>query len=171
MPCATNIAVNRGNGAQQETRMTGSKPPKPDTPGTAAPESKPATEKTSGRVSFDARGNAVWEWSMATGKFGNNVDTERLKKLYPDLKIQDDPPQEAKSFGTNPEQRGPGFDPYDTHAHKPKKTTPRDPALGADPYNNVSSTAPGDKKLAKPKDLRRLSEWITKQRGQKKDHE
>ncbi len=63
--------------------MSGSKSTKPDTPDEAAPEDRPASDKTSGRVSFDSRGNAVWEWSMATGKFGGNVDTERLKKLYP----------------------------------------------------------------------------------------
>ena len=46
-------------------------------------ENTPAPEKTSGRVSFDSRGNAVWEWSMATGKFRGNVDTERLKNSTP----------------------------------------------------------------------------------------
>ena len=146
--------------------MSGSKSTKPDTPDEAAPEDRPATDKTSGRVSFDSRGNAVWEWSMATGKFGGNVDTERLKKLYPDLKIQDDPPPKAKTFGTSPEQRGPGFDPYDTHAQRPAKAAPRDPAAGIDPYNSTS--APDEKKRStKPKDLRRLSEWIQKQRGPK----
>ncbi|HKE45695.1 MAG TPA: hypothetical protein VKB41_14285 [Steroidobacteraceae bacterium] len=149
--------------------MTGSKPPKPDKPGAAAPESKPADEKTSGRVTFDSRGNAVWEWSMATGKFGADINTERLKKLYPDLKIQEDKPQTPKSFGTNPEQRGPGFDPYNTHAQRPAQTPPRDPASGSDPYNNTSAPPPEKKRATKPKDLRRLSEWITKQRGPKKD--
>ncbi|HEY7378357.1 MAG TPA: hypothetical protein VH542_06710 [Steroidobacteraceae bacterium] len=148
--------------------MSASKPSQPDKPEDAAPESKPPIEKNSGRVAFDARGNAVWEWSMATGKFGADINTERLKKLYPDLKIQEDQPQKGKSFGTNPDQRGPGFDPYNTHAHKPKEAAPRDPTVGGDPYNNVNM--PLDKKGAgKPKDLRRLSEWITKQRGPKKD--
>jgi len=152
--------------------MSASKPSEPDQPGDDAapdsPDSKDPIEKNSGRVSFDSRGNAVWEWSMATGKFGADINTERMKKLYPDLKIQEDQPQKAKSFGTSPDQRGPGFDPYNTHAHKPQQTTPRDPAAGSDPYNNVNM--PLEKKGAgKPKDLRRLSEWITKQRGPKKD--
>ena len=150
--------------------MSGSKSPKPDATGDEAPANTPAPEKTSGRVSFDSRGNAVWEWSMATGKFGGNVDTERLKKLYPDLKIQDDPPKKAKNFGTSADQRGPGFDPYDTHAQRPAKSEPRDPASGIDPYNSTS--APPEKtRPTKPKDLRRLSEWIQKQRGNKKDEE
>ena len=149
--------------------MSASKPPEADEPGDSAPEGKPAIEKNSGRVAFDSRGNAVWEWSMATGKFGADINTERLKKLYPDLKIQEDQPQKGKSFGTSPEQRGPGFDPYNTHAHKPKQTTPRDPTLGSDPYNNVNSPLEKKKAASKPKDLRRLSEWITKQRGPKQD--
>lgn len=165
-----NLAVSREDAWQQEIWMSGSKSAKPDAPGNVAPEDKPAIEKTSGRVSFDSRGNAVWEWSMATGKFGSNVDTERLKKLYPDLKIQDDLPKKAKTFGTSPDQRGPGFDPYDTHAQRPAKSEPRDPASGIDPYNSTS--APPEKtRSTKPKDLRRLSEWIQKQRGPKKDAE
>lgn len=149
--------------------MSGSKPSKPENPGTTAPEGKPGSEKTSGRVSFDSRGNAVWEWSTATGKFGGKADTERLKKLYPDLKIAEDPPQQAKTFGTAPEQRGPGFDPYNTHAQRPA-TTRENPGGGFDPYNTTSAPPEkNDTRPAKPKDLRRLSEWITKQRSQKKD--
>ena len=44
--------------------MTGSKSPKPGTPDNATSDGKAGTEKTSGRVTFDPRGNAVWEWSM-----------------------------------------------------------------------------------------------------------
>ena len=150
--------------------MNGSKSPKPDTPDDAASADKAPTEKTSGRVTFDARGNAVWEWSMATGKFGGNVDTERLKKLYPDLKIQDEQPRKAKTFGTSPDQRGPGFDPYDTHAQRPAKSEPRDPASGTDPYNSTSMPAEKSRPT-KPKDLRRLSEWIQKQKTAKKKDE
>ena len=149
--------------------MSGARPPKPEKPGTAAPKDDSRSEQTSGRVSFDSRGNAVWEWSMATDKFGRNVDTERLKKLYPDLKIADDPPQQAKTFGTSAEQRGPGFDPYNTHAQRPA-AKPQNPGGGFDPYNTTSAPPEkDDARPGKPKDLRRLSEWITKQRGQKKD--
>jgi hypothetical protein len=37
--------------------------------------------KQSGRITRDARGNAVWEWEMQTGVFGRDVSTQRLKKL------------------------------------------------------------------------------------------
>jgi len=146
--------------------MTGSKPTSTDKP---PPDDKadapnPPSEKKSGRVTFDARGNAVWEWSMSTGIFGRDVDSERLKKLEAaDLKIADDTPHKAKAFGTLPDKRGPGFDPYNTHAQKPVASPPK--TTGGDPYNNLSSARgkAGDRS-EKPTDLRRLSEWIKRQR-------
>lgn len=152
--------------------MSSSKPSKPEPSGDAAPDSKTPIktpiEKTSGRVSFDSKGNAVWEWSIESGKFGADINTERLKKLSPDLKIADDPPQKPKTFGTSPDQRGPGFDPYDTHAQRPADAAPKGTGAGFDPYNSTSSGSDA-KPAAKPRDLKRLSEWITKQRGLKKD--
>lgn len=54
--------------------------------------------KQSGRVGFDARGNSVWEWQTATGKFDRNVSTARLKKLEAqDLSLMD-----TASVGPNP---------------------------------------------------------------------
>ena len=145
--------------------MTGSKPTTTDKPPpddkADAPNSP--TDKKSGRVTFDARGNAVWEWSMSTGIFGRDVDSERLRKLEdPDLKIAEDPPHKAKTFGTSPDQRGPGFDPYNTHAHKPVVPAPK--ATGSDPYNNLSARAKSGDNSGKPTDLRRLSAWIKRQR-------
>lgn len=107
---------------------------------------------------------------MSTGIFGRDVDSERLKKLEaPDLKIADDLPQKARAYGTSPDQRGPGFDPYNTHANKPPASKPK--TTGGDPYNNLSSArGKGGDGSDKPTDLRRLSEWIKRQRGlQKKD--
>ncbi len=153
--------------------MSGSKP---DFPEKAAPDDnkgeapKNATEKKSGRVAFDARGNAVWEWSMSTGIFGRDANTERLKKLEaPDLKIADDLPQKGKAFGTSPDQRGPGFDPYNTHSVK--GATPEAKDAGGDPYNNAGSGRNAQRERGgKPTDLKRLSEWIKRQRElQKKD--
>jgi len=120
--------------------MTGSKPKSSDDKlaDDKAETPETSTAKKSGRVAFDARGNAVWEWSMSTGVFGRDVDNERLKKLEaPDLKIADDPPQKTKAFGTSPDERGPGFDPYNTHVHRP--TDPQPKTTGVDPYNTVSS--------------------------------
>ena len=59
-------------------------PPKPTAkPGAAgahtrrpSPFRETRTEpKQTGRVQFDDRGNAIWEWSVATGKFGQEVST------------------------------------------------------------------------------------------------
>jgi hypothetical protein len=152
--------------------MNGSKPTASNAkPADETSEStKSPIEKKSGRVAFDARGNAVWEWSMSTGIFGRDVDSERLKKLEaPDLKIAEDPPQQAKTFGTSPDERGPGFDPYKRQVNR--STDPRPKGIGGDPYNTVSSTrSKSGENSGKPKDLRRLSEWIKRQRElQKKD--
>jgi hypothetical protein len=103
----------------------------PDTPDT------PADAKGTGRVKFDDRGNAVWEWSLATGAFGHEVSTERLQKLeHPALSIADDAPTPFETVRANPLGTKKGYDPYDSGK------------LGKAP-------APPRKK-----DLRRLSEFL-----------
>ncbi|NJM39969.1 MAG: hypothetical protein HC853_03925 [Anaerolineae bacterium] len=117
--------------------MSGQKPPDGD--------DKPE-DRRSGRVTFDERGNAVWEWSMSTGIFGRNVDTKRLKKLEAnDLKLAEDPAPAHKAAPMHPVKPAGGFDPYNSSG-----TAPRAP--------------PGKPVATKPKDLRRLSEWIQLQK-------
>ena len=41
--------------------------------------------KPSGRVAFDDRGNATWEWRGETGQFDHDIDTERLKTSGSDM--------------------------------------------------------------------------------------
>lgn len=121
--------------------MSGSKPKPPGD--SAPPETDKPEEQKSGRVTFDERGNAVWEWSMSTGNFGRNVDTKRLKKLEAiDLKIADEP--------------GP----------KDSQQPARQPGGGIDPYNSSGAgLAPTHKPPSKPRDLKRLSEWIQSQKN------
>ena len=98
--------------------------------------------KGSGRVKFDDRGNAVWEWSVATGAFGLEVTTQRLQKLeHPALSIADDsdaPPLaiEAERVRANPLGTKKGYDPYDS--------------------GKLAKAPPAPRKT----DLRRLSEFL-----------
>jgi hypothetical protein len=63
-------------------------------PGTERPTANAASndasvrEKPSGRVAFDARGNAVWEWRTGDKKFGREVSTTLVQKLEaPELRL------------------------------------------------------------------------------------
>lgn len=110
---------------------------------TAAPgrpsvlDGPPSDPKKSGRVQFDDRGNAVWEWSIATGAFGREVSTERLQKLEnPGLSLADDAPTPRKHVKPNPLGVLKGYNPYD-------------------------SGKLGKTDVPKKKDLKKLSDWLT----------
>lgn len=113
--------------------------PKPSDNGSdkASPQDSKADAKSTGRVKFDDRGNAIWEWSLATGAFSQDVSTQRLKRLEnPSLSIADDSPTPFDTVKANPLGVKKGYDPYDSGklgkaADKPRK-----------------------------KDLRKLSEWV-----------
>jgi len=106
--------------------------------GPAEPSSKNGSggEKSTGRVRFDDRGNAVWEWQVTTGAFGVEVSTQRMQKLeHPALSIADDSPTPFETVRSNPLGTKKGYDPYD-------------------------SGRLGKKPAPVKKDLRRLSEWL-----------
>jgi hypothetical protein len=120
--------------------------------GPAAPSSKTATGggKSSGRVKFDDRGNAVWEWQLVTGSFGVEVSTQTLAKLeHPALSIADEGPTPFETVRANPLGTKKGYDPYDSGRLGKKPGAPQ------------------------KKDLRRLSEWLKlkKQHAGNKDEE
>jgi len=119
-------------------------PPKPTTkPGAAgansrgpSPSPRPAPKQT-GRVQFDDRGNAIWEWSLATGKFGHEVSTARLQKLeHPALSLAEDAPTPFDHVKPNPLGTVKGYNPYDSGKLDKKPDA------------------------ARKKDLQRLSEWL-----------
>jgi hypothetical protein len=114
------------------------------------PSSKTETgDKSTGRVKFDERGNAVWEWQVETGAFGVEVSTQRLQKLeHPALSIADDSPTPFETVRSNPLGTKKGYDPYD-------------------------SGRLGKKPPPAKKDLRKLSEWLKlkKQAESNKDEE
>jgi hypothetical protein len=96
------------------------------------------TQNNTGRVKFDERGNAVWEWAVTTGSFGSNVTTERLQKLDSQLSLADEaPPARNELVKENAKGVVQGYSPYDSGLL-------------------VKETAPVKKKT----DLRRLSEWL-----------
>ncbi|HEY1314362.1 MAG TPA: hypothetical protein VGE92_10815 [Steroidobacteraceae bacterium] len=91
-----------------------------------------------GRVKFDDRGNAVWEWAVSTGAFGNELSPERLQKLeHPALSIADEPQPVAETVRANPLGTKKGYDPYDSGKLGKAAAAPR-----------------------KKKDLRRLGEFL-----------
>jgi hypothetical protein len=106
--------------------------PKPGADGagqSSAPDDKggaQAAGKGTGRVKFDDRGNAVWEWSVATGAFGREVSTERLQKLeHPALSIADDAPTPLDTVRPNPLGTKKGYDPYDSGKLGKRPEAPR----------------------------------------------
>jgi hypothetical protein len=129
-----------------------SKPPEPAKPPEV--EYPPGeSEKTTGRVKFDDRGNAIWEWSISTGAFGLDVSTGRLKKLeHASLSIADESSPALSPVKPNPLGAKKGYNPYDSvRVGKPVAAKPEE--------------------KPKKKDLRRLGEWIAlrKQATAKKD--
>jgi hypothetical protein len=124
-------------------------PPKgePNPHASAKPGQK--ADNSTGRVQFDERGNAIWEWSISTGAFGREVSTQRLQKLeHPALSIAEDAPTPFDTVRANPLGTKKGYDPYDSgklaKARPPRKT-----------------------------DLRKLGEWVKlkKQASLNKDDE
>jgi len=123
--------------------------PGADRPGPASARDAAVDDKSTGRVKFDDRGNAVWEWSIATGAFGREVSTERLQRLeHPALSLADDAPTPLETVRSNPLGTKKGYDPYDS--------------------GKLAKTA-----APRKKDLRRLSEFLKlkKQAAGNKDDE
>jgi hypothetical protein len=89
-----------------------SKPPKARPAADDGPAEAP---KTTGRVKFDDRGNAVWEWQVQTGAFSQDVSTQRIQKLeHPALSLADDAPTPFETVRSNPLGTKKGYDPYDS---------------------------------------------------------
>ena len=112
---------------------------KPGTRDAAATQPVGVTRNNSGRVKFDDRGNAVWEWAVATGSFATDVSTSRLKKLENQtLSLADDAPIPAGDIvKPNPKGVVQGYSPYDSGLLAKSARPP-----------------------AKKKDLRRLGEFL-----------
>lgn len=133
----------------------------PEPPAPIENTDDPQADKRSGRISYDERGNSVWEWQLETGVYSRDISTQRLKKLdLNDLSIADTatherPPGLAQPQGRKP-QPGGGFNPYDNSSTTRGK-------VGANPYNSGGKAplkpAAADPKR-KPTDLKKLQEWM-----------
>jgi hypothetical protein len=81
-----------GSRAAQQKFETGhvtEKPPSRSRPRQSAAiaspvEGAPSLENSAGRVTFDSRGNAVWEWRAGDGEFQKDASTSMVRALQPD---------------------------------------------------------------------------------------
>jgi len=116
------------------------------------------TEKRSGRVAYDSRGNPIWEWQLETGVYSRDVNTQKLKKLdlgelsIAETAIQKRPEGLEESPKGTPER---GFNPYDNSGTGPSaydkaRTTAKKPV--AQPAKPPAPRSPAD--------MRKLDEWI-----------
>jgi hypothetical protein len=121
----------------------------------------PGSEKRSGRVGFDERGNSVWEWQLETGVYSRDVSTQKLKKLeLGDLSIAETAVNKRPPGlgGAKAPMPGGGFNPYDNSPQTGGGFNPYDnaKALG----NKFQPTPPTYQPARKPADLKKLEEWM-----------
>jgi hypothetical protein len=95
----------------------------------------------SGRIVFDARGNAVWQWRTETGEYKSEVDTQTVRAL------QD---ATVATLGAAP------------------VSTPTQ-SVNHDPYSTAGASRSAEKTPRRTlDDMRKLSEEIKRAREQKK---
>lgn len=124
-------------------------------------ESDLSDKKRTGRVSFDERGNSVWEWQLETGVYSRDVNTQKLKKLDLDeLSIADTGINKKPGGVTDPAKPtapGSGFNPYNNSPQVGGGSSPYDTARALG--DKLSGKQPPPKART-PEDMRKLNEWI-----------
>src|SRR5689334_4199267 len=107
-------------------------------------------DRPSGRVRHDERGQAVWDWAVASGEFQTLSATRAMKKLgVADLKIEDtrrDAP--VLSLEKAGRDKGGGFDPYNQRGSGKREgeAATRQGVTGAKDRANVLDQLTGKKK-------------------------
>jgi hypothetical protein len=144
-------------------------------------------DQRSGRITYDERGNAVWEWKLETGVYSRDISTSRLRKLaLNDLSIAETAKHQRPPGldGTSSDKAVPGggFNPYDNtssargnvgsnpyhsgaqptlkaepQAHSPATHSSATQGPANQSTTNEESDSPGPRK---PMDLKKLQEWI-----------
>ena len=129
---------------------------KPDPPPPPGKQAQPNSQLPSGRIAFDDRGNAVWEWRTDNGTYKTDVDTQKVKAIQEStgdsLSLEDERPATGRPVG---------HDPYSS------ATDPRQPFR----RNTPPPTPAHEEKKPQRRtldDMRRLSEEIKRQRALKK---
>jgi hypothetical protein len=134
-----------------------------------APSGQPAAdasrEKESGRVAFDARGNAIWEWRTPEGEFRRDASTTLVRKLErPGLHIETTAiirKHEGAPSGQIPASPGDvgshrGFNPYESNAgSRGYRATASRPAAARPPVKSFARPA-----AEKSGILGRLRNWV-----------
>ncbi len=122
----------------------------------------PGDDKRSGRISYDERGNSIWEWQLESGIYSRDISTQRLMKLdLDDLSIAETAAHlRPAGLGPAPGRKSPGggFNPYDNSPTAGGN-------VGRSPYNSGGPAtnkpeAPPPVAPRKPMDLKKLEEWI-----------
>jgi len=125
----------------------------------AAPE--PSEQKRTGRVSFDDRGNSVWEWQLETGVYSRDVNTQKLKKLNLDELSIAETGVNKRPLGLADSKQEPmpggGFNPYNNSPQVGGGTSPYDTARA---LGDKFSERPRPTKPKTPDEMRKLDEWI-----------
>lgn len=67
---------------------------------------RPSAPRTTGKITHDSRGNAVWEWGVATGVFNRIKTTELLNLLEdPTLSLEGERALTAGEWSGDPYNR------------------------------------------------------------------
>src|SRR5271168_4001702 len=82
--------------------MTKRAKPDPQPP----PGKQAKSQVPSGRIAFDDRGNAVWEWRTDNGTYKTDVDTQKVRAIQEStgdsLSLEDERPSTGRPVGHDP---------------------------------------------------------------------